>query len=137
MNSTDNNKGVANSFEVSAPKMSAADFLESCEEPLANTLSEPKAFLILLALAACLPVAVILHNISAPKIYVIENTLCCKNKVFKSKDIQYLIRSKDMWGETIKIYSKGKVIARITPVHKNADKLVNWAEQNGITVYEG
>lgn len=137
MNSTDNNKGATNSFEVSAPKMSAADFLEGCEEPLANSLSEPKAFLILLALVACLPVAVILHNIRAPKIYVIENTLCCKNKVFKSKDIQYLIRSKDMWGEAIKIYSKGKVIARITPVHKNADKLVNWAEQNNISVYEG
>jgi hypothetical protein len=68
-----------------------------------------------------------------PKIHIKKDRLFYKNRCFGCKEISHIVFKK--YGK-IKIYSRGKVVAKASCADGNTQKLIEWAKKCKIIVLD-
>lgn len=72
-------------------------------------------------------------DLFTPRIHVVKDKLFYKDKCFKCSQISHMICTK--FGN-VKVYSRGKVIAKAAGVDENSEKLIAWARKCKIIILD-
>lgn len=124
-------------FEVSPSKIISLSlivelFFTLCATAICELIFDAEIYFVILIAAVFLSVLAI-FNKKRNSIYVFERFIVYKKYKTQAENIQYV---KLVHPNKIKIYSKGKVIAKAAMIDNNADTLIQWVKSNKIPILD-